>query len=190
MDTLSLSLDRAALVDRFRAGRTRSAALFASIAPSAYYEAPIPLRHPFVFYDGHLAAFAFLVLHERALHGAPINERFEKLFERGIDPSSVDAASRHRRNDWPDRAEVRSFAAACEAAVIDDIAHARFFDDPANPLLVGAEALFNILEHEPMHHETLCYIINRLPLEAKHGAADRGPRPHAQAPRSNRNRRG
>ena len=67
METLTQLLDRAALVDRYRAGRARSAQLFASIAPSAYYEAPIPLRHPFVFYEGHLPAFAFLVLHERAL---------------------------------------------------------------------------------------------------------------------------
>ncbi|HEV8020803.1 MAG TPA: SUMF1/EgtB/PvdO family nonheme iron enzyme [Candidatus Lustribacter sp.] len=182
METVSLSLDRAALVDRFRAGRARSAALFASIAPSAYYDAPIPLRHPFVFYDGHLPAFAFLVLHERALHGAPVDERLEKLFERGIDPSSIDAASRHRRNDWPDRSDVRRFGEACDAAVIDDIAHATL-DDPSNPLLVGAEALFNILEHEPMHHETLSYIINRLPLDAKRGPAievrDLLPKPRA-----------
>jgi formylglycine-generating enzyme required for sulfatase activity len=168
VETVSLLLDRAALVDRYRAGRARSAQLFASIAPSAYYEAPIPLRHPFVFYEGHLPGFAFLVLHERALHGAPIDPHLEKLFERGIDPSTIDVANRHRRDDWPDRAAVRRFAEACDDAVIDDIAHAAL-DDPSNPMLVGAEALFNILEHEPMHHETLSYIIHRLPADAKRG---------------------
>ena len=167
MDTRSLLLDRPALVDRYRAGRARSAAIFASIAPGAYYDAPIPLRHPFVFYEGHLRAFAFLVLHERALHGQPIDPQLERLFERGIDPSSIDVADRHRRNDWPERGDVRRFGEACDAAVIDDIAHARL-DDPSNPLLAGAEALFNILEHELMHHETLMYIINRLPPGSKH----------------------
>jgi iron(II)-dependent oxidoreductase len=166
VDTLNLLLDRPALVDRYRAGRARSAAIFASIAPSAYYEAPVPLRHPFVFYDGHLPAFAYLVLHERALHGGPIDPRLELLFERGIDPSSIDVANRHRRDDWPDRGDVRRFGEACDAALIDDIAHAKL-DDPSNPLLVGAEALFNVLEHEPMHHETLMYIISRLPADAK-----------------------
>lgn len=170
MDTLSLLLDRAALVDRYRAGRARSAALFASVAPSAYYDAPIPLRHPFVFYEGHLPGFAYLVLHERALHGGQIDPRLELLFERGIDPGSIDLADRHRRNDWPERSEVRRFGEACDAALIDDIAHARL-DDPSNPLLVDAEALFNVLEHEEMHHETLSYIINRLPAEAKHAPA-------------------
>jgi iron(II)-dependent oxidoreductase len=170
VDTVSLLLDRAALVDRYRAGRARSAALFASVAPSAYYEAPIPLRHPFVFYEGHLPGFAYLVLHERALHGGQIDPRLELLFERGIDPGTIDLAQRHRRDDWPDRATVRRFGEACDAALIDDIAHATL-DDPANPLLVDAEALFNILEHEEMHHETLSYIINRLPVEAKHAPA-------------------
>jgi iron(II)-dependent oxidoreductase len=170
VDTLSLQLDRAALVDRYRAGRARTAAIFASIAPSAYYEAPIPLRHPFVFYDGHLPGFAYLVLHQRALGGGSIDPKLELLFERGIDPATIDQATRHLRNDWPDRATVRRFGEACDAALIDDIAHATL-DDPSNPLLVGAEALFNILEHEEMHHETLMYIIHRLPANAKHAPA-------------------
>jgi gamma-glutamyl hercynylcysteine S-oxide synthase len=168
VETLSLLLDRAALVDRYRAGRARTAGIFASIAPAAYYEAPIPLRHPFVFYDGHLPGFAYLVLHERALHGQPIDPKLELLFERGIDPATVDHT--HRRSDWPERPVVRRFGEACDAALIDDIAHATL-EDPSNPLLVGAEALFNILEHEEMHHETLMYIIHRLPVDAKHAPA-------------------
>jgi formylglycine-generating enzyme required for sulfatase activity len=170
VETLHQSLDRPALVDRYRAGRAHSASLFASVAPAAYYEAPIPLRHPFVFYDGHLPGFAYLVLHERALHGAPIDPQLELLFERGIDPSTVDLAGKHRRNDWPDRAAVRAFGEACDDALIDDIAHATL-DDPSNPMLVGAEALFTILEHEEMHQETLTYIIHRLPADAKRGKA-------------------
>ena len=170
MDTLHLPLDRAALVDRYRAGRARTASLFASIAPDAYYEAPIPLRHPFVFYDGHLPGFAYLVLHERALHGQQIDAQLELLFERGIDPASLAVADKHRRSDWPDRATVRRFGEACDTALIDDIAHATL-NDPSNPMLVGAEALFTILEHEEMHQETLTYIIHRLPREAKRGPA-------------------
>lgn len=182
METTSLLLDRAALTDRYRAGRQRSATLFASLAPAAYYQAPIPLRHPFVFYEGHLPAFAHLVLHERALHGEPVDARLERLFERGIDPGSLDDASRWRRDDWPARDAVRRFGEACDAAIIDDIVHA-VLDDPSNPLLVGAEALFNVLEHESMHHETLAYIIQQLPLDAKRGPAvevrDVLPKPRA-----------
>ena len=170
VDTLRTTLDRPALADRYRAGRARSNALFASVAPAAYYEAPIPLRHPFVFYDGHLPGFAYLVLHERALGGAQIDPELERLFERGIDPSTLAAAGSHRRDDWPDRATVRAFGEECDASLIDDIAHA-VLDDPSNPMLADAQALFTILEHEEMHQETLTYIIHRLPNEAKRGKA-------------------
>ncbi len=180
MNTLVQPLDRVALVDRYRRQRARTAALFASIDPGVYYAAPIPLRHPFVFYEGHLPGFAYLVLHERALHRGAINAQLERLFERGIDPGTLDLAAGHRRSDWPDRASVAGFAAACDAALIDDIAHATL-DDAANPLLAGAEALYTILEHEEMHQETLSYLIHRLPRDAKRGdgggVRDVAPRP-------------
>jgi gamma-glutamyl hercynylcysteine S-oxide synthase len=171
VDTLStVALDRAALIDWYRANRARSRSIFDLIDPSAYESAPIRLRHPFVFYDGHLPDFSYLVLHRRALGGGPLDERLEQLFERGIDPATLTDAERLRRSDWPSRAEVRRFGAACDEHVIADLAHATL-DDPTNPLLVGAEAAFNMLEHEEMHHETLMYIVHRLPPEAKHGPA-------------------
>ncbi len=166
MNTLSRALDRERLIDWYRQNRARSAAIFSSLTPQAYYEAPIPLRHPFVFYDGHLPGFSYIVLHRRALGGGAIDEHLEALFQRGIDPADVNEAGAHRRTDWPDRETVRRFAQACDDAVIADLAHA-VLDDPANPMLAGAEAAFNILEHEPMHHETLSYLVNQLPLGAK-----------------------
>jgi iron(II)-dependent oxidoreductase len=51
-------LDREALVERFDRARTRSNLLFDLIEPEAYYSRPITLRHPIVFYEGHLVAFA------------------------------------------------------------------------------------------------------------------------------------
>jgi len=166
VDTLTLGLDRSGLIDWYRANRARSAAIFASLAPEAYYDAPIPLRHPFVFYDGHLPAFSSIVLHGNALGGAPIDAAAEALFQRGIDPADVDAAGRLRRADWPSRDEVRALSRRWDDAVIDDLAHARL-EDPANPLLDRAEAVFTILEHEPMHHETLLYLVAQLPSGAK-----------------------
>ena len=70
---MTLLSDRAGLVDWYRTNRARSAAIFGSLTQSAYYAAPIPLRHPFVFYDGHLPAFSYIVLHRRALGGAPVD---------------------------------------------------------------------------------------------------------------------
>src|SRR5215469_3944903 len=77
------------LTDSYRRNRARSAQLFALIHPEAWIEKPIPLRHPFAFYAGHLPAFSFLTLNRRVLNEASIDERLEKLYERGIDPSSI-----------------------------------------------------------------------------------------------------
>ncbi len=39
--------------------------------------------------------------------------------------------------------------------------------EDGNPRLVRGQAVFTVLEHEPMHHETLTYILNRLSPELK-----------------------
>jgi len=52
----------------------------------AYYSQPISLRHPIVFYDGHLPGFSFNTLVKKALGGASIDPVLETLFARGIDP--------------------------------------------------------------------------------------------------------
>jgi formylglycine-generating enzyme required for sulfatase activity len=162
----SRTLDRAALVAWYTENRARSTALFDLIDPAVYYDAPIPLRHPFVFYEGHLPAFSFITLLRNALGAPAIDPRLEDLFYRGIDPESIDAARRHQRSDWPSRSEVATFAAACDARVLAAYANAKL-DDAGNPHLVNAQAAYTILEHEEMHHETLLYIVHRLPDEHK-----------------------
>ena len=82
-------IDRAALLDWYRRNRARSAELFGLIADDCFYSRPIPLRHPIVFYEGHIPAFSFLTLNERALGETPIDPVYEKVFERGIDPGSI-----------------------------------------------------------------------------------------------------
>jgi formylglycine-generating enzyme required for sulfatase activity len=154
-------LDRAALIDWYGRNRRRSAELFALIAPDAFYSRPIPLRHPFVFYEGHIPAFSFLTVNARALGESSIDPALERLFERGIDPGSIDDAKRFEREDWPSREAVEAFAAECDRRVERAIAHARI-DDPSVPRLVRGQAIFTTLEHEQMHHETLTYIVHQL----------------------------
>jgi len=169
VDTLALAtVDRGTLASRYRANRRRTAELFELIAPEAYEVAPLPLRHPFVFYDGHIPGFAFITLVRDALGRPSIDPELERLFNRGIDPRNATVAAEHKRSAWPDRATVQRFGAACDAAVLDAYATARL-DDPANPRLVNAEAAYNVLEHEEMHHETLMYILNRLARDKQRG---------------------
>lgn len=167
MDTLTPStLDRGELLAFYRANGKRTDTVFASIDPDVFYDAPIPLRHPFVFYAGHLPAFSYITLMRSALKRPSIDRRLEDLFNRGIDPDSLDAAAAHRRADWPDRATVSRFRADVDAAVEDALTHA-VLEDASNPELVRAQAAWTILEHDEMHHETLLYIVHRLPDDRK-----------------------
>jgi formylglycine-generating enzyme required for sulfatase activity len=160
-------LDRALLRRRYLANRARTAELFTLFAPEAYEERPIPLRHPPVFYEGHLPSFSFQKLVREALGGLPIDARLERLFARGIDPADVNDAGRHAPENWPTRPQVQAFAAACDAAVLDALAHAQLDDPARSPLLDRGQAAFTILEHEEMHHETFAYLLHRMPLEQK-----------------------
>src|SRR5579884_1294297 len=155
------ALSREALADWYRRNRERSAQIFAFVEPSAYYTRPIALRHPFAFYEGHLPAFSFLVINERALHEGPVDERLERIFERGIDPADARSAIAHERTDWPSRGEIEAFGRVCDERVCDALANAQIVDERV-PRLVGGQAVFTALEHEQMHHETLVYILHRL----------------------------
>jgi formylglycine-generating enzyme required for sulfatase activity len=159
-------LDRAALRRWYLSNRNRTSALFRLFEPGAYYDRPIPLRHPLVFYDGHLPGFSYNKLMREALGAPSINPEFEQLFERGIDPSDLTDAKRHEREAWPERSEVQAFGVACDVAILQALAHADLSGE-SSPLLEGAHAVLTILEHEEMHHETFLYMLHRLPLARK-----------------------
>src|SRR6185312_13345787 len=75
---------RSRLIDWYRRNRQRSRELFNLVAEDAYYTRPIALRHPVVFYEGHLPAFTFNTLAKKALGQPGIDARLETLFARGI----------------------------------------------------------------------------------------------------------
>jgi ergothioneine biosynthesis protein EgtB len=172
---------RAAIVDRYRRNRARSRSLFALLSDEAYYSQPIALRHPIVFYEGHLPGFSFNTLVKKALGGAVIDERLERLFARGIDPHESAAAggassqSDRHQSQWPSRDVVRAFAEEADRRVIHALEHADL-DVPGRPLLERSESVFAILEHEEMHQETLLYMWHRLPFGQKRAPAGYHPR--------------
>ena len=173
------------LVNHYQRIRERSRALFDVLADEeAYYSQPIPLRHPIVFYEGHLPAFSFNTLVKTALQRPGFDARLEALFARGIDPDPSDEHARppaHHRSVWPPRAEVSAFAAEADARVLDALAQAEL-EVPGHPLLDRAEAVFAILEHEVMHQETLLYIWHRLPLSQKRRPTGYHPRTDGVVP--------
>ena len=161
----AMDIDREASLDWFRRNRRRSAEVFETVRPEAYYERPIPLRNPICFYEGHLPAFGVNTLVKRGLGRDGIDPDFELLFERGIDPedaSRVPGAS----GGWPDRGAIRRYAEAADTLVEEAIRNADIARED-NPVLRRGLALTTVLEHEPMHQETLAYMWHRLPYEKK-----------------------
>lgn len=156
------------LQSRYARIRVRTRELFDLLTDEAYYAQPIDLRHPVVFYDGHLPAFSFNTLVRRALGGPSIDPALEKLFARGIDPDERESplGGCGASDRWPSRSAVRAFAYEADRWVMaalgrDDL------DRPGDPCLDHREAAFTILEHEVMHQETLLYLWHRLPYELK-----------------------
>jgi iron(II)-dependent oxidoreductase len=163
----SLAIDRSAVVDWYLGNRARSRAIFDLIDPAAYYSRPIALRNPIVFYEGHLPAFSVLAFLRRGLGHPPIDERLERLFERGIDPDSAEAAVPRSGAGtmWPSRDEVLAFGARADEAIVRALEDAEFLED--RPAMQRGQALYTALEHEAMHQETLLYMWHRLPYEQK-----------------------
>ena len=174
------AFDRARVVDWYRRNRERSRAIFDLLAEDAYYSQPIALRHPIVFYEGHLPAFSFNTLVKRGLGEAGIDARLEQLFARGIDPDEG-SATNGARADWPSREVVRAFTAEADRRVLDALEHASL-ERAGHPLLDRAEAVFAILEHEAMHQETLLYMWHRLPFSQKTAPAGYSPRTSGPVP--------
>jgi iron(II)-dependent oxidoreductase len=172
-------------MDWYRRNRSRSKALFDLVSEEAYYQRPIALRHPIVFYEGHLPAFSFNTLVKRGLGQPGIDARLEALFARGIDPHESEGHAADRRPDarggWPARDVLQQFAAEADRQVLDALEHADL-ERPGDPLLDRAEAVFTILEHESMHQETLLYMWHRLPLEDKHRPAGYAARTDGSVP--------
>jgi gamma-glutamyl hercynylcysteine S-oxide synthase len=175
-----VELDRGALIGWYLKNRARSRALFDMLSPETYYERPIALRHPIVFYEGHIPAFTLNTLVKRGLGRPGIDDALERLFARGIDPDE-DTAHGAEAGRWPTREEVHAFVREADARTLDALANGDLVQ-PGHPLLEGGDAAFTVLEHEAMHQETLLYMWHELPYERKVRPDDYHPIVEAAAP--------
>lgn len=163
--TLAMQPDRDAWIDWYRTNRRRSRELFEVARAEAYYDRPIPLRNPICFYEGHLPAFSVNTLIKRGLKEQGVDDEYETLFERGIDPEDETAVN-NGGSRWPSRERILSYAERADRLILQALARTDIVreDDPA---LRGGLAAYTILEHEPMHQETLRYMWHRLPYDKK-----------------------
>jgi len=157
--------------------RARTDELFRVVREEAIYDRPIPERHRIIFYVGHVEAFDWNLLGDRAFGLRPFHRTFDNLFAFGIDPVGGGLPS-DTPADWPARDEVESYNRRLREEL--DRAIERALDRPVegHPHLIPM--LEVAIEHRLMHAETLAYMLHRLPGERKIHATERaggGKRP-------------
>jgi len=162
-------LTRDRLIEWYRDGRRITRQLFTIPKDEAYYDRPIPLRNPLVFYEGHLPAFAVNTLIKLALQHDGIDADFETLFARGIDPESEDAA-KPPTDIWPSRDDIQEYGRESDDLILRALCDGPI-DDGAVPQTRNGEAAIAIAEHEQMHQETLLYLFHEMPYERKNAIA-------------------
>jgi ergothioneine biosynthesis protein EgtB len=146
------------------------------VRPEAYYDRPIALRNPICFYEGHLPAFSVNTLVKRGLKESGVDSDYEILFERGIDPEDAASVPGGPRG-WPSRDEIREYGERADRLILQAFTE-KAIEQRDDPVLRGGLAAYTILEHEPMHQETLRYMWHRLPFDRKLRPRD------AQAPQN------
>src|SRR5260370_25615766 len=141
-----MAIDREMRVRWFHDGRARTREVFAIPKPETYYERPILLRNPIVFYEGHLPAFTINTLIKLALKQPGVDAGYEVLFERGIDPESA-AAAKPPADQWPSRRCVKEYGVKAAALIERALAAATIENDDV-PQLRGVEASLAVTEHD------------------------------------------
>lgn len=142
---------------RFQATWARTDRLLALVPVHRLHERPIALRHPFVFYLGHLPAFTWNQL-SGALGLGAFDAELDELFERGIDPADEDQAHAQSIAAWPDLERILAYRDGVRRWVLDQ-GIPRVLAAGDCELTACGRVLHIALEHEAMHHETLLYML-------------------------------
>ena len=159
------------LHNRLLDARARTDEIFRVVREEAMYDRPIPERHRIIFYVGHVEAFDWNLLAQRAFGLRSFQRTFDHLFAFGIDPVDgglpSDAAA-----DWPTREEVERYNQRLREELDRAIAHALERPEEGHPQLITM--LEVAIEHRLMHAETLAYMLHRLPSDRKISGTERG----------------
>jgi iron(II)-dependent oxidoreductase len=157
---------RNSLCARIADARARTDELFGVVRHESMYDRPIPERHRIIFYVGHLEAFDWNLLAERAFGLKPFQRTFDQLFSFGIDPVGGGLPT-DTPADWPGREEIASYTQRVRNRLDHAIEEALSKPGEGHPQL--KTMLEVAIEHRLMHAETLAYMLHRLPSEKKIG---------------------
>lgn len=128
----------------------------------AYYNKPISLRHPLIFYFGHTATFFINKLILAGLLSERINPKLESMFAVGVDEMSWDDLDSTHYN-WPTVQEVRDYRNTMRQRVDQLITQMPLvlpitWESSWWPILMG-------VEHERIHLETSSVLIRQHALK-------------------------
>jgi iron(II)-dependent oxidoreductase len=149
---------------RLLKARARTDELFQLIRGEALYDRPIAERHRVIFYLGHVEAFDWNLLSQRAFGLRSFHAAFDQLFAFGIDPLGGGLPA-DTPADWPTRPEVERYNKRVREELDRAIEHALQRPEEGHPHLM--QMLHVAIEHRLMHAETLAYMLHRLPSDKK-----------------------
>jgi len=138
--------------------------LFQILRDDAFYERPIAERHRVIFYLGHVEAFDWNLLGQRAFGLRRFHSSFDQLFAFGIDPVGGGLPT-DQPGDWPSRAEIGEYKQHLRTQLDSAIDRALEHPSEGHPQLLTM--LDTAIEHRLMHAETLAYMFHRLPVDKK-----------------------
>ncbi|MDC9725801.1 MAG: 5-histidylcysteine sulfoxide synthase [Gammaproteobacteria bacterium] len=147
----------------FNATFERYESLFETlVSDHAYYQKPISLRHPLIFYYGHTATFFINKLILSGLIKQRINPKFESMFAIGVDEMSWDDLD-DSHYDWPDVSEVKAYRQELKKVINELIGSTPLtlpidWDNPWWTIMMG-------IEHEQIHIETSSVLIRQQALD-------------------------
>ena len=172
--------------EQFVAAWARTDEIFAIFSEQDILARPIVWRHPFIFYVGHLPAFAWNQVCGALLNWRSCNPYFDDLFCRGIDPD-VDTGECHWHPDvpdeWPSLAATLDYRDEARGAILQSVE--ALSERGATQVMAQGGRIFQmILEHEYMHQETLLYMLQRMPYDKKQPPIKMAPYSFQPASRS------
>ena len=160
------SPSRQDILDYFDNTWTLTEVLFSALqGEEAFRRAPVHgLRHPLIFYYGHVAVLYVNKLRLAGLLSEPVDAQLEQYLEVGVDEMSWDDMSKNERT-WPSVAQVQNYRRQVYRSVRNLIATHPALDHAKAPFLEESPvwALAMAFEHERIHLETSSVLIRELP---------------------------
>ena len=144
--------------------RKRTDEVFRIVREDAIYDRPIPERHRIIFYIGHVEAFDWNMLAQRAFGLQSLHPSFDQLFAFGIDPVGGGLPT-DQPKDWPAREEIDRYNQRLRSELDQAITRALRRPSEGHPQLTAM--LEVAVEHRLMHAETLAYMLHQLPADKK-----------------------